>query len=79
MHTLIHANKLMRYFFLTILSLSLACSKNPANPDFSLSGTVHLEGQEDHRGVAVALNLYSCQPGEPVYHGKIGELLISIK
>ena len=46
----------MRYFLLTILSLSLACSKHPTAPDtFSLAGTVHLEGQEDHSGVTVAL------------------------
>jgi hypothetical protein len=46
----------MRYFLLTILSFSLACSKSPTSPDtFSLSGTVHLEGQEDHSGVTVAL------------------------
>src|SRR4030066_92417 len=56
MHPCIHANKPMRYFLLTILSLSLACSKHPTAPDtFSLSGTVHLEGQEDHSGVTVAL------------------------
>jgi hypothetical protein len=46
----------MRYFLLTILSLSLACTKQPTSPDtFSLSGTVHLEGEEDHSGVTVAL------------------------
>ena len=46
----------MRYFLLTILSLSFACSKSPTRPDtFSLAGTVHLEGQEDHSGVMVAL------------------------
>jgi hypothetical protein len=46
----------MRYFLLTILSLSFACSKSPTPPDtFPLSGTVHLEGQEDHSGVTVAL------------------------
>jgi hypothetical protein len=46
----------MRYCLLTILSLSLACSKTPTSPDtFSLAGTVHLEGQEDHSGVTVAL------------------------
>jgi len=46
----------MRYFLITILSLSLACTKQPTAPDtFSFSGTVHLEGQEDHSGVTVAL------------------------
>ncbi|OFZ18299.1 MAG: hypothetical protein A2Z20_11685 [Bdellovibrionales bacterium RBG_16_40_8] len=56
MHPLIHANKLRRYFLLTILSLSLACTKQPTNPDtFSLSGTVTLEGQIDHSGITVAL------------------------
>jgi hypothetical protein len=49
-------NKPMRYFLLTILSLSLACTKHATSPStFSLSGTVHLEGQEDHSGVMVAL------------------------
>jgi hypothetical protein len=56
MHPCIHANKPMRYLFLTIFSIATACSKNPTNPDtFSLSGTVHLEGQEDNGGVTVAL------------------------
>jgi hypothetical protein len=56
----------MRYFLLTILSLSLACpvellfygacTKQPTAPNtFSLAGMVHLEGQEDHSGVTVAL------------------------
>jgi hypothetical protein len=46
----------MRYCLLTILSLSLACSKSPTHPDtFSLAGTVHLEGEEDHSGVTLAL------------------------
>jgi hypothetical protein len=46
----------MRYFLLTILSLSFACTKQPTAPDtFSLAGTVHLERQEDHSGVTVAL------------------------
>src|SRR3990172_2233001 len=46
----------MRYLFLTILSIAISCSKTPISPDtFSLSGTVHLEGQEDHSGVTVAL------------------------
>jgi hypothetical protein len=61
-----YSNKPMRYFLLTILSLSLACpvellfygacAKQPTSPDtFSLAGTVHLEGQKDHSGVTVAL------------------------
>ena len=46
----------MRYLFLIILSIAISCSKTPTPPDtFSLSGTVHLEGQEDHSGVTVAL------------------------
>src|SRR3990172_1761494 len=46
----------MRYLFLTILSIAISCSKTPISPDsFSLSGTVHLEGQADHSGVTVAL------------------------
>jgi hypothetical protein len=45
----------MRFFLPTIL-LFLACSKNPTKPEsFSFSGTVHLEGQQDHSGVTVAL------------------------
>ena len=56
MHPIIHANQTMRYFLLTILSLSLACTKQPSAPDtFSLSGTVHLEGQDDHSGVTAVL------------------------
>jgi hypothetical protein len=52
MHPCTMQNNSMRYFLLTILALSLACSKHPTSPDtFSLSGTVHLEGQEDHSGV----------------------------
>ena len=56
MHPLIHANQTMRYLFLTILSIAISCTKQPSAPStFSLSGTVHLEGQEDHSGVTVAL------------------------
>jgi hypothetical protein len=62
----IYHKKTLRYLLLTIFFLPLACpvellfygacSKNPINPEtFSLSGTVHLEGQEDHSGVTVAL------------------------
>jgi hypothetical protein len=39
-----------------LLLFFLACSKTPTPPStFSLSGTVHQEGQEDHSGVTVAL------------------------
>jgi hypothetical protein len=39
-----------------LLLFFLACTKQPTSPDtFSLSGTVHLEGQQDHSGVTVAL------------------------
>jgi hypothetical protein len=39
-----------------LLLFFLACSKTPTSPStFSLSGTVHLEGQQDHSGVTVAL------------------------
>src|SRR3990172_7841455 len=51
----------------------------PQAPDtFSLSGTVHLEGQEDHSRVTVALNLYFMSARRTCLSSKIVELLISI-